>query len=179
MTPETAYIGLGANLGEREAMLREAVRRLESLGRVTAVSSLYETAPVGFLDQPMFLNAVVALETTLEPGPMVQRLLEIEKALGRTRTFRNAPRTLDLDLLLLGDLVLGTPNVTLPHPRLHDRAFVLAPLAEIAPAAMHPRLQQTAADLLAALPGNTDVQRYAAPDWATPPEEGGGMTPGC
>ena len=122
----TAYIGLGANLGDRAATLREAARRLGALGRITAVSSLYETEPVGFRDQPPFLNAVIALETGLTPAALFQGLLTIERELGRIRTFRNAPRTLDLDVLLLDDLVMETPELTLPHPRLHERAFVLA-----------------------------------------------------
>jgi 2-amino-4-hydroxy-6-hydroxymethyldihydropteridine diphosphokinase len=164
----TAYVGLGANLGDRMATLREAVRRLEGLGEIVAVSSLYETAPVGYRDQPPFLNAAVALETPLTPTELMDALLGIERDLGRVRTFRNAPRTLDLDLLLVDDLVLATPELTLPHPRLPERAFVLVPLAEIAPAAGHPVLRQTAAALRAALPATGDVAMAQGQGWHAP-----------
>ena len=147
-------------------MLREAVRRLGALGRVAAVSSLYETEPVGYRDQPSFLNAVAAIDTRLAPDEIVRGLLAIERDLGRTRTFRNAPRTLDLDLLLHGDAVVAMEGVTVPHPRLHERAFVLVPLAEIAPDLVHPRLGQTVAALRDALPTTAGVQRYADPAWA-------------
>jgi 2-amino-4-hydroxy-6-hydroxymethyldihydropteridine diphosphokinase len=147
----TAFIALGANLGDRLATLQEATRRLREIGPVEAESSVYETEPVGFLEQPRFLNAVVQARTALPPEDIVRRLLAIESAMGRTRSFRNAPRTIDLDLLLLGDETRDEPGVTLPHPRLQERAFVLAPLAEIAPEARVPGLGRTAAELLAAL----------------------------
>ena len=161
----TAYIGLGSNLGDRVATLREAVRRLAGLGRLVAVSSLYDTAPVGYLEQPPFLNAVVALETELTPLMLLRELLAIERDLGRSRTFRNAPRTLDLDLLLIDDIMLESAELTLPHPRLHERAFVLVPLAEIAPDAWHARLNVSAAELLEALTDRGGVQRLATPGW--------------
>lgn len=160
-----AYVGLGANLGDRAATLREAVHRLENLGDVVAVSSLYETAPVGFLDQPAFLNAAAMVETTLAPDALISELLSIERHLGRTRTFRNAPRTLDLDLLLVDDLVLDSPGLTLPHPRFPERAFVLAPLAEIAPAVVHPHLGQSIAALFAALPNRSGIAVWRGPGW--------------
>lgn len=161
----TAYIGLGANLGDRAATLREAARRLGELGAISAVSSLYETEPVGFREQPPFLNAVIALETTLSPIEVFHALIAIEHDLGRVRTFRNAPRTLDLDVLLMGDMVLDMPELTLPHPRLHERAFVLAPLAEIAPDVRHPVFGVAAADLLMALPDPSGIEVWAAPGW--------------
>ncbi len=174
MEPKRAYIGLGANLGDREQMLREALQRLATLGEVKAVSSLYETEPVGFLDQPPFLNAVAAVETVRTAGEIVPALLAIERDLGRTRTFRNAPRTLDLDLLLLGDETIDTPGVALPHPRMHERAFVLVPLAEIAPEEIHPVLRRRIVELLASLPGAAGVQRYASSGWElTPPGDAG------
>jgi 2-amino-4-hydroxy-6-hydroxymethyldihydropteridine diphosphokinase len=127
------------------------------LGTITAVSSFYETEPVGFREQPSFLNAVIALETDLPPAALFDALLAIERDLGRVRSFRNAPRTLDLDILLQDDLVMDTPELTLPHPRMHERAFVLAPLAEIAPDVRHPVFGSSAAELLAALPDQSGV----------------------
>jgi 2-amino-4-hydroxy-6-hydroxymethyldihydropteridine diphosphokinase len=170
-----AYIGLGANLGEREAMLREAVDRLTAIGDVRAVSSLYETEPVGYADQPTFLNAAAALETTLSPDALVRRLLAIERDLGRVRTFRNAPRTLDLDLLLLDDLVSAAPGATVPHPRMHERAFVLVPLAEIAPAVLHPTLHRSIAELANALPARSGVRHFAYPGWERGDSSEGGI----
>ena len=167
----TAYIGLGANLGDREATLREAVRRLAALGAIAAVSSLYETEPVGYRDQPPFLNAVVALETACSPGALMAELLAIEREFGRVRSFANAPRTLDLDLLLVDDLLLETRELTLPHPRLHERAFVLAPLAEIAPTVIHPALGQQVSELLGSLPERGGVSRWRLPGWQSQPDD--------
>ena len=153
----TAYIGMGANLashaGPPEATLAAAAERLASLGHVAARSSLYSTAPVGLAEQPRFLNAVVALETGLAPGTLLQRLLAIEKDFGRDRSagIPNGPRTLDLDLLLLGDMVLHEAQLQIPHPRLAERAFVLIPLNEIAPNALDPRSGRSIAQLLDAL----------------------------
>ena len=135
------------------------------------MSSLYETEPVGFREQPRFLNAVVAVETSRGPLEIMHRLLAIERELGRQRTFRNAPRTLDLDLLLLDDVVLATPELTLPHPRMHERAFVLIPLAEIAPDVIHPVLRQPVADLLAAFPDRVAIERWALPGWESSSDE--------
>lgn len=163
-----AYFGLGANLGDRVAALRSAVDALQQHGTLVAASSLYETAPVGYTDQPNFLNAVVALETDEPPEALLAAALEAEQAQGRVRTFRNAPRTLDVDLLLYDDRCLDVPGLTLPHPRLHERAFVLAPLAEIAPDLVHPRLGQAIRDLLADLGDiSNDVRPVTGPEWAT------------
>jgi 2-amino-4-hydroxy-6-hydroxymethyldihydropteridine diphosphokinase len=150
----TAYIALGSNLGNREETFSAATGRLRRLGQLKACSSLYETEPVGYRDQGAFLNAVVALETTLEPLPLLQALLAIEQELGRDRSqgVPKGPRTLDLDLLLMGDTVLAGDQLALPHPGLAQRRFVLAPLAEIAPQLRHPRCNQTMAELLAQLP---------------------------
>ncbi len=172
----TAYIGLGANLGNRADTLREAVRRLATLGRVSAVSSLYETAPVGYLEQPPFLNGVVVLETALPAPDLMKALLTIEHDLGRTRTFPNAPRMLDLDFLLLGNEVTESPDVTVPHPRLHERAFVLIPLAEVAPDVVHPRLRRSIRELAEALPNDSGVQRYAPSGWQLTPLEDADMS---
>ena len=135
----TAYIALGGNLpgsaGPPAATLTAAAERLKTLGQVTARSSLYSTEPVGLAEQPRFVNAVVALETSLPPHELLAGLLAIERDFGRDRSagIPNGPRTLDLDILLVGSLTVHEPGLELPHPRLHERAFVLVPLSEIAP----------------------------------------------
>jgi 2-amino-4-hydroxy-6-hydroxymethyldihydropteridine diphosphokinase len=135
---QTAYIGMGANLPSRvgppEATLAAAASRLESLGRVAARSSLYSTEPVGFANQPHFLNAVVILETDLDPHALLEGLLRIELEFGRDRSagIRNGPRTLDLDILIFGDLKVSEPGLELPHPRMVERGFVMVPLVELA-----------------------------------------------
>jgi 2-amino-4-hydroxy-6-hydroxymethyldihydropteridine diphosphokinase len=137
----TVYIGLGSNLGDRAEALRAAVERLARLHRtrVLAVSSFRETEPVGYLDQPRFVNAVAAVETELDPWTLLEELLAIERGLGRTREGpRFGPRTIDLDLLLYDELVLERPGLQIPHPRLHERAFVLEPLLELAPGLVVP-----------------------------------------
>jgi 2-amino-4-hydroxy-6-hydroxymethyldihydropteridine diphosphokinase len=134
-TPTPAYVGLGANLGDTAATLKAALQSLGALPgiRLQAVSAFYRTAPVD-AQGPDFLNAVAALQTTLSPEELLAQLQRIESASGRERPYRNAPRTLDLDLLLYGDASMVSPTLTLPHPRMHERAFVLVPLAEVAPA---------------------------------------------
>ena len=132
-----AYVALGSNLGDREATIRAAVADLGSRPRVevVAVSSLIDTEPVGFTEQPRFLNGVAAIETDLPAGELLGLLLEVERRFGRTREGvpAHGPRTLDLDLLLYGDAELDEPGLRVPHPRLHERDFVLAPLAELDP----------------------------------------------
>ena len=151
---ELAAIALGSNLeskfGDREANLREAVRRIEALGEVRAVSSFYDTEPVGYLDQPRFLNAALVLETEREPRALMRELLGVERAMGRERVgaVAKGPRVIDLDLLLYGDWVLWSEELMLPHPAMGERRFVLEPLAEIAPEWMHPVLGVTVRDLL-------------------------------
>lgn len=134
-----AYVALGANLGDAQATVLQAMRDLDAVpySRVTARSSLYRSAPWD-ASGPDFINAVVALHTTLAPLALLHQLQQLEQRAGRERAYRNAPRTLDLDLLRHGDVVLDTPTLTLPHPRLTQRAFVLLPLAEIAPALVTP-----------------------------------------
>jgi len=143
----TAYIALGANLGDPAATVRAAFAALANLphSRLVRSSSLYRTAPVGLTEQPEFINAAAALETTLAPEALLDALFDIEARFGRQRAERNGPRTLDLDLLLYADLELDLPRLTLPHPRLHLRAFVLQPLAEIAPELRLPRRGSIAA----------------------------------
>jgi 2-amino-4-hydroxy-6-hydroxymethyldihydropteridine diphosphokinase len=157
-----AAIGLGANLsstvGAPAETIAAAIERLAEWGRVTARSALYRTAPVGYVDQPAFVNAAVLLETELAPLALLDALLGIERSFGRDRAAGppKGPRTLDLDLLLYGDLVLDAPALTLPHPAMHERRFVLAPLAEIAPEWRLPVLGRTMAELLADLPTKQD-----------------------
>jgi 2-amino-4-hydroxy-6-hydroxymethyldihydropteridine diphosphokinase len=137
----TAWIGLGSNLGDREGYLRRALAALdsESAIEVTAISTFVETEPVGFLDQPYFLNAAARGETELGPRELLERLLAVELRLGRTRDGpRFGPRTIDLDLLLFGDEVVNEPGLRVPHPRLHERRFVLEPLAELDPGLVVP-----------------------------------------
>lgn len=137
----TAFVGIGANLGDRERTLRLALRLLGDRDGVTvaAVSSLRETAPVGYLDQPSFLNGAARLETELLPRELLRALLDVERELGRDRSGpRFGPRTVDLDLLLYDGVELDEPGLVVPHPRLHERRFVLEPLAELAPGLVVP-----------------------------------------
>ncbi|HMG02313.1 MAG TPA: 2-amino-4-hydroxy-6-hydroxymethyldihydropteridine diphosphokinase [Edaphobacter sp.] len=152
---ERAAIALGSNLvsefGDREANLREAVERLGKLGEVKAVSSFHDTEPVGYLDQPRFLNGAVVLETSLAPLELMRALLEIENVMGRERVITKGPRVIDLDLLLYGNRVMSTAELTLPHPEMQKRRFVLEPLNEVAGDWVHPVLGVTVREMLARL----------------------------
>lgn len=149
-----AAIALGSNLdsafGSREANLHEAVKRIQTLGEIRAVSSFYDTEPVGYANQPRFLNGALLLTTDLPPEELMRELLAIERAMGRNRTnaVPKGPRVIDLDLLLYEDAVMQTDDLTLPHPAMHEREFVLRPLAEIAPEMHHPTLRQTVQEML-------------------------------
>lgn len=163
----TAYVAMGSNLASSEGDPREtlaaAVKRMGGFGRVSAISSLYETDPVGYSEQPAFLNAVIVLETALDPEELLRRMLDLEKRFGRSREAgpANGPRTLDLDLLLMDDLVFDSETLRLPHPGFARRRFVLVPLHEIAPELRPPPGDCTVAELLAGLP-DEGANRVAA-----------------
>jgi 2-amino-4-hydroxy-6-hydroxymethyldihydropteridine diphosphokinase len=150
----TAYLSLGSNVGKRLALLRQALIELEARGVVVKkVSPIYETVPVGFSAQPKFLNAACSAETYLEPRQLLRAIAEVESVLGRVRTFPDAPRTIDVDILFYDDRVVTTRHLVIPHPRIVSRAFVLAPLADIAPELVHPQLGLKVRELLANIGG--------------------------
>jgi len=159
--PEKAYIGLGSNLGDRQAYLTGGLQALGDLPgtRIEALSSLFETPPAGYLDQPFFLNAAAALQTSIPPEELLQAMQVIEASHHRQRTLPWGPRTLDLDLLLYGNRILCTHTLILPHPRLTERCFVLAPLGEIEPDLRHPCTGQRLMDYYQALNCNRQVRR--------------------
>ena len=156
-----AYIGVGSNMGDREENLHRAIEALDANGgiKVTRVSSIYETEPVGYLDQPDFLNAVVEIDTTLAPGELLALTKSIEKELHRRREIHWGPRTIDLDILLYGRLELAQPDLKLPHPEVKNRAFVLVPLAELAPEHKLPNGKRVK-ELLSDLGKTTGVRLY-------------------
>lgn len=153
------YLSLGSNVGDREAHLHNALALLESLGSVRAISSFYETEPVEFTDQAWFLNCAIELQTDQTPSILMASLLKIEQKMGRKRLQKKGPRTIDIDILLFGDTVMNTPELTIPHPAMAKRRFVLQPLAEIAPGMQHPTLKKTMQRLLEELPAGQEVCR--------------------
>jgi len=164
MPVSIAYLSLGSNLGDRGANLRACIARLDKLGKVAKISSLYETEPMEFREQPWFLNCVVELETPLTAHQLLAEIEAIEEELGRTREIHKGPRTIDIDIVLFGDSAIGDKNLKIPHPAMRERRFVLEPLAEIAPQAVHPVLRKSARELLAEL-----NQRVAGRSGSTSP----------
>lgn len=157
----TVYLGLGSNLGDRKQNLSQALKLLSKQVVVEQVSSVYETEPVGYKSQPLFLNAVCRISTELNPKQLLRLAKKIEAKLGRKPGFPNAPRPIDIDILFYGDEVFGSPELTVPHPRLAGRAFVLVPLAEIAPNLIHPVSSKTVKELLPDLGAITGVRKWA------------------
>lgn len=153
------YLSLGSNVGDRSAHLRAAIQRLGEAGAIKAVSGFYETEPVELREQPWFLNCVAALETSQSPVELLKRVLVIEQQMGRLRMRDKGPRSIDIDILLFGAEMVDEPGLKIPHPVMHQRRFVLEPLAEIAPEALHPGLKKTACELLTALPAGQTVRR--------------------
>jgi 2-amino-4-hydroxy-6-hydroxymethyldihydropteridine diphosphokinase len=156
---QIAYLSLGSNVGDRAGQLCDAIARLGAAGRVTAVSSFYETEPVEFTDQPWFLNCAAALETSLAPPQLMAALLRIEQEMGRRRMQKKGPRTIDIDILLYDDAIVDSLELKIPHPAMHERRFVLEPLAEIAAWARHPVLKRTVREMLADLPVGQAVRK--------------------
>jgi 2-amino-4-hydroxy-6-hydroxymethyldihydropteridine diphosphokinase len=159
--PQRVFIGLGSNLGDRVAYLRDAVRRLGGVITVERVSNLYVAAPLGYVRHDAFINAVVQGMCPLKPMDLLRELQQIERAMGRRMGVEYGPRPIDLDLLLYGSAQMETLELTVPHPRLPERAFVLKPLAELAPNLMHPVLYYTVAQLLEDVADAERVQLYA------------------
>jgi 2-amino-4-hydroxy-6-hydroxymethyldihydropteridine diphosphokinase len=163
------FLALGANLGDRETNLRQALELLSERCTVTAVSSLYRSdavVPEGEPPGPEYLNAVVEVTTQLTPVELLRFVKEVERRIGRTQAKRWAPRLIDIDIVLYGGEMIDTPGLTVPHPRMADRAFVLAPLAELAPEVVHPQLGSTVEELAAGI-GRDGLERVRASEWAS------------
>jgi len=157
------YLSLGSNLGDREANLRTAIEKLQEVGNVVAFSSFYETEPVEVTAQPWFLNCAVKLDTERMPRQLISAILALEQSMGRQRKQQKGPRTLDIDILFFGSSIIEIPSLTVPHPHLHERRFVLEPLAEIAPEVRHPIFKRTIRELRDALPAGQTVKKLTTP----------------
>jgi 2-amino-4-hydroxy-6-hydroxymethyldihydropteridine diphosphokinase len=154
----TVYLSLGSNIGDRAENLNAAIDRLRAVGEIIQVSSFYETEPVEFAAQAWFLNCVIALDTEKTLQELLASILDIEQRMGRRRAQKKGPRVIDIDILLFGNLIVDEPGLTIPHPAMHERRFVLEPLAEIAPDVRHPVLQRTIQELRDALPPGQTVK---------------------
>ena len=158
----TAYLSAGSNLGDRKLNLERALQSLAAGGaQPMRISAYFETEPVGFQDQPWFLNIALEVDTCLSPNALLECCHGIERSMGRVRTFRDAPRTLDLDILLYEDRTINEPRLTVPHPRMTERKFVLKPLAQIAPELVHPVLKKTILSLLESCPDPSTVRLFS------------------
>jgi 2-amino-4-hydroxy-6-hydroxymethyldihydropteridine diphosphokinase len=156
------YLSLGSNVGDRAANLRTALLGLEAFGKVTAVSSFYETEPIELVAQPWFLNCAVKLDTEKMPRQLLAAVLELEREMGRRRTQKKGPRNIDIDILLFGNSVIKARGLAIPHPALHERRFVLEPLVEIAPETRHPVFKRTMRELRDALQPGQAVRKTEA-----------------
>jgi 2-amino-4-hydroxy-6-hydroxymethyldihydropteridine diphosphokinase len=162
--PNLAYLSLGSNIGDRVSHLRDAMTRLGTVGRIVAVSSFYETEPVEFTSQPWFLNCAVALETSLIPRQLMIEILRIEEEMGRRRIQKKGPRSIDIDILIFvtgegKNTIIDSEELTIPHPAMHHRRFVLEPLTEIAPNVIHPLSKKTISELRSVLPEGPAVRK--------------------
>jgi len=156
----TVYLCLGSNLGEREKNLTQALTMLSQKVNLEKVSSIYETEPVGYKEQPFFLNLVCQVSTNLSPGNLLHLAKAIESKMGRVPSFPNAPRVIDIDILLYDTQIIETQDLIIPHPRMTERAFVLTPLAEIAPGLVHPQANKSIAALAASVEGHNKVEKW-------------------
>jgi 2-amino-4-hydroxy-6-hydroxymethyldihydropteridine diphosphokinase len=158
-----AYLLIGSNLGDKATYLKNASSYIQQqCGQIVKQSSFYETEPWGFTEQPSFLNQAICIKTELEPAQLMHALLQIESTMGRTRTLKMGPRTIDLDILQIDQQIMDTPLLQLPHPSMHLRRFALIPMAEIAPTLLHPLFSKTMTQLLAECSDETNVQKKIA-----------------